>query len=300
MRKQRKRSPTWRKIAKYRFVYILLIPAILYFCVFSYAPLLMGVVQSFQKSRLLGPSEWAGFANYRALFTDSTFVHALINGIEMGACTFMLTFIGALVLALSLNEVRNRFWKSLVQTTTYMPYLFSWTVVGGIWVFILSTHGLINDVLGYFSLPAIHFMTESSLAKPIMILTAAWKETGYMAILFLASIVAINPNLFEAAQIDSASRGKQIWKIIIPDLVPTMKVVTLLGIIGFFTNFDQIYVMGNPAIIDAVRTPLLYIFEEGITKFNVGLATSASVVILAVTCLITLFFYRVLFHKESE
>ncbi|MCO7124242.1 ABC transporter permease subunit [Sporolactobacillus shoreicorticis] len=292
------KSATLRKMKKYRFVYIMLIPLLLYFCIFSYIPLFMGLIQSFQKSKLLGVAEWSGLENYRELFADKEFMASLGNGFVIGLGTFLLTFIGGLILALLLNEIRNKHLRSLVQTTTYLPYLFSWTIVGGIWVYLLSSHGLANGFLSALSVKPMQFLTEPHYAKLIMVLTGAWKDIGYTAVLFFASIVVINSNLFEAAQIDSASRGKQMSKIILPELVPTMKTICLLGIIGLFTNFDQVYVMGNPAIIDSVRTPLLYIFEKGIVRFDIGVATSASVVLLLVTFLITLVFHHLIFKKE--
>ena len=169
--------------------------------------------------------------------------------------------------------------------------------MGGIWINILGPNGFVNTIRGFFDSKTILFITEDDLAQLIMILTGAWKGIGYMAILFLASIVAINPNLFEAAQIDSASRLKQIKKIIIPDLKPTMATVFILGLMGLFTNFDQVYVMGNPAIIQKIRTPILYIFENGISRFNIGIATAGSVIVLLLTMII-IFIVRYLLRED--
>ncbi|WP_051575190.1 ABC transporter permease subunit [Sporolactobacillus terrae] len=291
-------SQTLRKMKKYRFVYLMLIPLLVYFSIFAYIPLIMGFVQSFQKSKLLGNVEWIGFDNYFELFADKEFLSSLWNGFSIGFGTFVLVFVGGLMLAILLNEIRTKSFRSLIQTTTFLPYLFSWTIVGGIWVYLLSSHGLVNGLLIALDRDPFHFLTEPQYAQLIMILTGAWKDIGYTAVLFLASILVINQNLFEAAQIDAASRGKQIIKIILPELVPTMKTICLLGVIGLFTNFDQVYVMGNPAIIDSVKTPLVYIFERGITKFDIGVATSASVILLILTLLVTYVFQKLVFNKE--
>lgn len=293
----KKQNKTWKLIKKYRFVYLLLLPVLLYFFVFSYLPLFMGIVQSFQKVKLMGSSEWVGWENYQQIIKDKSFITSIQNGYIIGIGTLILTFVTSLLVALGINELRESKIKRVIQTTSYLPHLFSWTVVGGIWINILGPNGFINTVRGFLGHKSVLFMTEDDLAQVIMILTGAWKGLGYMTVLFLASIVAINPNLFEAAQIDSASRLKQIRKIILPDLKPTMATVFILGLMGLFTNFDQVYIMGNPAIIQKVRTPILYIFENGISRFNIGIATAGSVIVLLLTMII-IFIIRYLLRED--
>lgn len=288
---------TRRNLKKYAFVYILLTPVILYFLVFSYAPLVMGIIQSFQASRLMGDVEWVGFSNYKTAFLDSGFIRSLWNGAIISVGTMVGSLCLALLIAIGLNELRNRYVKSTIQTTSYLPYLFSWTVVGGMWVFLLSPNGFMNGLLALFSGPRILFMTRANLARGIMIFTGVWKNVGYHAVLFIAAILSINPNLFEAAQIDGASREKQIRKIILPELIPTLKILIILSMMGLFTNFDQILVMGNPAIIDRIRTPMFYVYENGIERFNIGLATAASVIVLLLTMIITAVVSKVLSGK---
>lgn len=292
-------SKRLKKMRQYLFIYVLLIPLLGYFTLFSYVPLVMGFIQSFQKSKLLGNVEWVGIANYKEVLADKTFLDSIINGGLIGLGTLIVTFVGGLVLSIGLNEVKNKWTKSAIQTTSYLPYLFSWSVVGGMWVYILSANGLLNSIRESMGLDSILFLSEANFARGIMIFSGAWKGIGYTAVLFLASIVSINENLFEAAQIDSASRERQIRKIILPELVPTMKTVLLLAVMGIFTNFEQVFVMGNPAIIDKIRTPLLYIFDNGITKFNVGIATSAAVLILILTMSVTFLIRKFLLKEES-
>lgn len=278
---------TRKDLKKYAFIYVLLLPVILYFLVFSYTPLIMGVVQSFQASRLMGDAEWVWFENYHIALRDNGFIRSLWNGAVINFGTMAGSLFMALIIAVGLNELKNRAAKSTIQTTSYLPYLFSWTVVGGMWVFLLSPNGFVNGIVDVFSGPRILFMTRANLARGIMIFTGIWKTVGYHAVLFIAAIVSINPNLFEAAQIDGASRERQIRKIILPELVPTLKVLIVLSMMGLFTNFDQILVMGNPAIIDRIRTPMFYVYENGIERFNIGLATTASVIVLVLTMIVT-------------
>lgn len=289
----------WKQIKKYRVIYFMMIPVLLYFIVFSYYPLALGVVQSLQTDVIIGTPEFAGVQNYANLFADPQFWEAFSNSLIMGAGTQALVIPLALLFALGLNEINNRFVKSTIQTTSYLPNLFSWTVVGGMWVTILSTNGLVNGFTSIFGVKATQFMAERNLAQFIMILTASWKALGYYALLFLAAIISIDTSVFEAAQIDGASRLRQLFSISIPELYPTLKIVVLLGVMGLLRNFDQVFVMENSIILDKVNTLLLYIYTNGITHFRVGLATAAATIVLIATLLITFVVRKLIRYDES-
>lgn len=292
---------TLKLIKKYKAIYFMMIPVLVYFLVFSYYPLVLGMIQSFQKNKLIGTPDFAGLSNYKAIFKNYQFRQAFVNSFVIGIGTQALTFVLSLILALSINEVRRKFTKEVMQTVTYLPNLFSWTVVGGMWVFILSSNGLVNGLratLGFTK--SIQFLAEEKYAQPIMILTGAWKSVGYYAILFMASIVSIDTSVFEAAQIDGASRIRQITSIIIPELIPTMKVIIVLCTMGLLRNFDQVFIMGNSSILDKVRTLLLFIYTEGITKFQVGTATAAATVVLIATMVVTFIVRKVIRYDEVD
>lgn len=298
--RKKSRNSLWKSILKYRFVYLLLLPVLLYFTVFSYAPLAMGVVQSFLASRLIGPPAFNGLQNYLDLFADYQFWQAFYNSLFMGVFTALFTFGFSLLLALALNEVRTRVVKSCVQSVSYLPHLFSWTVVGGIWVSIFSTNGLLNSFLRLIGAhPGAALMASRGLARWVMVFTGTWQSMGYYAILFLAAIVTIDPGMYEAAQIDGAGRLRQIGCLTLPKLVPTMKVIALLSVMGLLRNFDQVFVMGNSMIQDKVDTLLLYIYNKGILQFQTGLATAAASVVLAATVLITFLLRRLLRYDSS-
>jgi len=290
---------TLKQIKKYKAIYIMMLPVLLYFVVFSYYPLLLGIVQSLQKNKLIGTPEFIGIANYKEVLGDYQFKQAFQNSLVIGIGTQLLSFVLSILLAIGINEIGSKFSKSTMQTVTYLPNLFSWTVVGGMWIFILSTNGLINSVLTSNGHDSIQFLADTKYSQAIMILTGTWKSIGYYAVLFLASIVSIDPNVFEAAQIDGASRVKQITKILIPELIPTMKIIIVLGTMGLMRNFDQVFVMSNPTIMDKVRTVLLYIFTEGITQFKVGKATSAATVVLLATLIITFIVRKLVKYDDN-
>ncbi|MCH3987553.1 MAG: ABC transporter permease subunit [Lachnospiraceae bacterium] len=296
-----KNKNLWKKVKRFRSIYILLIPVIAYFVVFSYYPLILGIVKSFQKVKLLGNSEFVGIDNYVTVFTGSQYHQAFVNSLIVGGGTFIFQFFWGLIIALVLNEIRNKIARSSFQTVTFIPYLLSWSVVGGLWITILSPTGMINGFLQLFqgsSFTPAAFMAEEKYARFIMIFTGAWKGAGYFAALFMASIVSIDTSLYEAARIDGATRIQQIRYITIPVIVPTMKVVAVLSVMGILRNFDQIFVMMNATISDKVKNLLYLIYEQGILKFNVGEATAAATLVLVATLLITQVVRKLLHYDQ--
>lgn len=280
----------------------MLLPVAFYFIVFSYYPLLLGIVNSFQKVKLLGGSAFVGFDNYRVVVESSIYQRALRNSLIVGIGTFLLQFLWGLAIALFLNEIKNKVSRSVIQTITYIPNLLSWSVVGGLWITIFSPTGMVNGILEMFrgtDYQPVVFMSEPDFARSIMIFTGAWKGAGYFAALFLAAIVSLDESLYESAQLDGATRWQQITKITIPQIVPTMKIVTVLSSMSVLRNFDQIFIMGNPSINDRIQNLLVLIYNDGILKFDVGTATAAATLVLLVTMLISFVVRRLLRYDQA-
>lgn len=291
-----------KKINKHRFIYLMLLPIAVYFIVFSYYPLGLGIVSSFQNVKLLGGATFAGLTNYQTVLTNPQYSQAFVNTIIVGVGTFLLQFVWGLVIALLLNEVRNKIAKSALQTVTYIPYLLSWSVVGGLWMMLFAPNGMINGLLQLIqggTFQPIVFMSQPAFGRAIMIFTGAWKGAGYYAVLFLAAIVAIDPSIYESASIDGASRLRQMFQITIPNLSGTMKVVTMLGVMGLLRNFDQIFVMGKSTILDKVRNLLYLIYTEGITQFKIGNATAAATLVLIATLVISAIVRKLIRYDET-
>ena len=290
-----------KRVLRYKEIYLLLLPVLIYFLVFSYYPLVLGIFKSFQKVKLLGGYEMVGFSNYEEIFKSGQYRQAFVNSLAVGGGTFLIQFVWGLLIAVLLNDVKTKVGKSLFQTVTYIPYLLSWSVVGGLWIAILSPSGMINGILEAFHGSAyspVVFMSEEAYARIIMIFTGAWKGAGYFAALFLAAMIGIDRTLYESSRIDGATRIQQIRYITLPVIVPTMKVVTVLAVMGILRNFDQIFVMMNASISDKVKNLLVLIYEQGIVQFNVGTATAAATVVLAATLAITSAVRRLLKYDE--
>jgi len=292
----------WKQVKKYKLIYAMLFPIALYFIIFSYYPLVLGIINSFRESKLIGTPKFVGLANYKEVLANPLYLNALENTIVVGLLTFIVQFVFGLLIALSLNEIKSKFIKSTIQSVTYLPNLLSWAIVGGMWITILSPSGMVNAmrqiIYGAGTSPVV-FMSEPKYARTIMVLTGAWKGAGYFAVLFIAAIVSINQSIYESARIDGASRLKQIIYITIPNLVSTMKVITVLGSMSILRNFDQIFVMGNSLIYDKVRNLLYLIYTDGIVNFKVGLATAAATIVLIATFLLSTFVRKITRYDET-
>ncbi|MDR2095963.1 MAG: ABC transporter permease subunit [Treponema sp.] len=278
--KQAARIPTMGNVWRYRFLYMMFLPAAVYFLLFSYYPFFKGIFMSFQANRLIGIRPFVGFANYAEVIADPDFIQSIINSLIIGIADMALYFCLSLVLALIINEIGLSFVRKGAHTIAYLPYLFSWSVIGGIWALIFDRRGIVNVIRGFFGGEVIFFLADQSFARPLIIGMGVWRSIGYFALLYSVSIVGIDPTLYEAARIDGAGRFTQIRKIILPSLQGTMKVVLVLLSIGILTHFDEIFVMQNPGNKRLIRTLLLYIYETGILNFKLGTATAGAALVM--------------------
>ena len=279
----------------------MLLPVFGYFLLFSYYPLVRGFVISFQNFRLIGDRPFVGFDNYRTVLMDPAFLQTFKNTLWISGGILAFGFVMPIVLALSLNEVMRVWFKKLTQMIVYLPHLFSWVVVGGMWILLLSPDtGIVNQLLKLFGASKpIGFLTSEAYARWVMIFTAVWKDMGFSCILYLAAIVNINPSLYEAAYIDGANRWQAVRYITLPQLVSTMKVVFMLNVLGVLRIFDQIYVMRNGAIANKVDVLMMYTYQKGILEFKIGQATAAGYLIIAATLVIT-FVTRILIRYDER
>ena len=262
------------RLQRYIPLYLMFLPIAVYFLLFSYWPLIRGVIMSFQANRLMRPRPFVGLANYLDVLADPDFIGAIVNSLIIGAADMALYFGLSLLLALGINEVRIKAVRSTVQTIAYLPYLFSWSVIAGVWILVFDDQGMVNVLLRALGAKPVFFLAEPALARPLIIGMGVWRSIGYFALLYTVAIIGIDPALYESAEIDGAGRMRQIRSITIPSLADTMKVIAVLLAMGVLTHFDEMYVMQNSANKEQIRTLLLYVFEKGILKFKTGLATA--------------------------
>lgn len=276
-------------------LYLMALPALLYFLVFSVYPLIQGFWVSLQEPLLLGGGRFVGLENYRAVLNDPAFWRALQHTLALGAGMLAVGVLAPLVLAVLLHEAPFGPLRNLTQSVTYTPHLFSWVVVGGIWIQVLAPDGgLVNGMITALGGRPVHFFAETSLAKPLLVLLSGWKELGYNAVIYYAAISALDPTLFEAATVDGARRWGRIRYITVPLLRPTVTVVLVLTSVGVLRMFDQIFVLRNDATRRSVDVVMTYVYDRGIAGFQLGEAAAASFLVVAVGLVMLLFLRRAL------
>ncbi|MXW80703.1 MAG: sugar ABC transporter permease [Gemmatimonadetes bacterium] len=256
---------------------LLVAPGLAFFLVFNYLPM-FGLVLAFKEFRLsagiLG-SEWSGLENFSRLFGGADFPNALRNTVTISLLRLLFGFFAPIALALMLNEIRVSWYKRTVQTVTYIPYFLSWVILGGIFLMIFSQSGPANQITQLFGVSPIEFLTNDFWFIVVVIATGIWQAAGYGAVIYLAALAGISPDLYEAAVVDGAGRWKQTLHITIPGLVPTIITLFILNL-GHVLNagFDQIYNMYNPMVYDAADIIDTYVLRR-IVLMDFGLATGA-------------------------
>ncbi|HHT74418.1 MAG TPA: sugar ABC transporter permease [Firmicutes bacterium] len=271
------------RLRKYAQLYLMVLPTIAYFLIFSIYPIIQGVITSTQKPRLLGGGEYVGLANYRDVLQDRTFWQALTNTLVLSGGMIALGVIIPFIVAIALHEVPFAPLRKLTQTIIYTPHLFSWVVVGGIWIQVLSpTRGLVNEVIKLFGARPIHFLADTGWIRPTLILLNSWKGTGYNAVIYYAALSSLDPQIYEAATVDGASRWQKITKLTVPLLLPTVGVVFMLSAVGALRIFDQVFILRNAATTRTINVLMTYVYDLGMVQFRLGMSTAASFLVTLV------------------
>ncbi|GLX69495.1 ABC transporter permease [Paenibacillus glycanilyticus] len=276
-----KRSSKLRRFLKQWDLQLMVIPALLLIFVFSYIPM-YGVLTAFQNYNIFKgflDSPWVGFKHFEMFFHAPEFERVMRNTIIISALKLLFGFPAPIVLALMLNEVKNMYFKRVVQTVSYLPHFLSWVIVSGFAMSILSVeNGSLNILL-----ESLHLIKEpiSFLAIPeyfwtIIVTTGIWKEIGFSSIVYLAAIAGIDPNMYEAASIDGASRFKQIFMITIPTIMPVVIIFLILAIGNLLSaGFEDLLLLGvNPVLRDVSDVLDTYVYRTGITGQRFSYATA--------------------------
>ena len=208
------------------------------------------------------------------MFASEKFYQVLWNSIRISFLKIAIGFPGPIIFALLLNEVRQVAWKKSFQTISYLPHFVSWVVVGGI---VRSVHGVVNGAIGIFGAEPRLFLQEMHSFLPIVITSMIWKNIGWGSIIYLAAITGIDPDLYEAAEIDGAGRVQRMWHITLPSITHVIIILFLLRIGNILeAGFDQIFNLYNPLVYDVADIIDTYVYREGISGFKYSLTAAAS------------------------
>ncbi|NOU71057.1 ABC transporter permease subunit [Paenibacillus sp. LMG 31458] len=271
-----------RRLWKYRLLYILLMPAVVWVLIFDYLPL-YGISIAFMDYNAIqgfSGSEWVGFKYFRMLFESEMFLHAFKNTLLISLYKMISGFLCPILLALALNEVRVAWFKKSLQTAVYLPRFVSWVVYGGIITLLLSPEtGVINKIIEFFGGDPAYLLVEPAYFRTILVVTDAMKEMGWAAIIYIAAIAGLNPEVYEAAIMDGATRFGRIIHITLPGIMGTIIVIFILRV-GYIMSagLDQVINLYNPMVFEVGDILDTYIYRVGIEQFSLSLAAAADVI----------------------
>ncbi|KRF03653.1 protein lplB [Paenibacillus sp. Soil766] len=267
-------------------LYLIISIPLLVLLIYSYVPML-GIVIAFKNYRVFDgilDSKWVGLAHFRTLLTDPKFFSVLSNTMLINLFKFIFQFPLPIILALLLNEVRTGFVKRMTQTLTYLPHFLSWVVIAGIFVDILSpSTGIINAMLKVFNISPISFLGDDSYFRSVLVASTAWKETGWSAIIYLAALTSIDPDLYAASSVDGAGKLRQTWHITLPGISSTivfiiiLRVSTLLG-----SDTEQVLLLYNPLVYSVGDVIGTYVYREGIQNGSYSYTTAVGLFVSAI------------------
>ncbi len=269
-----------RKLYNDRMYYLMFLPVILFAIVFNYAPM-AGVLLAFTKfkSTSINGPVFIGFDNFENLFfgVKSTFFwRALSNTIFLSVSNLVIATIISVTIAMLLNELVSSKGRGFVQTVTYLPHFMSWVVVASIFTLILSPQdGLINNIMIFFGAKeSIYFLANDKWWTPIYLFIHRWRETGWGTIIYLATLTTINPELYEAAEVDGAGKIKQAFLITLPALTTTILIVFILNLGKILNLFEAVFALQNPMVYDTSDILATFAYRSGFQEGNYGMGAA--------------------------
>ncbi|MCX7711780.1 MAG: ABC transporter permease subunit [Clostridia bacterium] len=260
------------------YLYLMIALPLAFYAIFLYMPM-YGLSIAFKDynmfSGFLG-GEWIGFDVFKEVFKMQQFWYAVRNTLMLNLLSLIIAFPGPILLAIMLNEIRNNLAKRFLQSVVYLPYFMSWMIIGGLLTQILSeNYGIVNIAIKALGLPSVPFLLDEKLWVGTFLGALVWQSSGYNAIIYLAAITGINPELFEAAAVDGCGRLRAIWHITLPSLKPTIVIMLILNI-GNLMNigFERAFALQNPVVAKYADVISTFVFRIGIENGQYSVATA--------------------------
>jgi putative aldouronate transport system permease protein len=278
---------------KQKYLQLFALLGMLFLLIFNITPM-FGLIMAFKKYDIsmgisgIFTSNWCGFKYFTEFFTDYEFLPLVKNTIAISVLKLIFTFPVPICFAIVLNEIGNRHFKKIVQTVSYLPNFISWVIVAEICLTFLSAdnNGIINVILMKLHLVSqpVNFLTDPNLFYGLTVVTSMWKEMGWWSIIFLAALSGIDPQQYEAAELDGVTRLNKIWYITLPNIKPTIIVVLILSLGNLLggglggSNFEQCYLLGNSMNSDASQIIQTYTFKIGLSYGRYAYATAVGMI----------------------
>lgn len=286
---------TLKLLMKQKYLLLMSVPFVIWAIIFKYIPLWGWTMafQDYKPAKSFTEQSWVGLKHFKALFSEPEFFLALRNTLAMSILGLVFGLVASVGFAILLNEMRNARHKKIVQTISYLPHFVSWVIVASIVTTVLSpTGGVINELLVKLHIidAPRNFLTEPQSFWGIVTITDIWKEMGWNAIIYLAAMTSIDPELYEAAKVDGANRLKRIWHITLPGIRPTIIILLILSI-GSILNigFEKQFLLGNPMVKDYSLVLDWYALDYGIGMFRYSYGTAIGMFKSLVSIILLLF-----------
>jgi putative aldouronate transport system permease protein len=232
--------------------------------------------QDFNPFRGFADSEWVGLEHFITIFEDPKVIRVIWNTLELSFLQIVVAFPIPIILSLMLNEIRNEYFKRVIQSIIYLPHFLSWVVVVGVTMIFLRGEGLVNGILqSWFGMETIPFLTNPDWFKPLIILQVIWKEGGWQTIIFLAALSGVSPSLYEAAEIDGANRWHKIWHVTLPAIRNVIVILLILRLGDVMdSGFQQIFLMLNPFNMEVGNVLDTFVYYKGIQQADYSFASA--------------------------
>lgn len=256
--------------------YAMMAPGLLFFFIWHYVPI-WEAKMAFENVRIIPPNIWVGLKNFQVLFASPIFHSVLLNTLIISGMKIVFVFPVPIMVALLLNEVRSGKLRGAIQSAIYLPHFLSWVVIAGVFIALLSpTDGAVNQIGQALGFQPVSYMTNTGTIRWVLVISEIWRSAGWDSLLYLAAIFAIDPQLYEAAEMDGANRWQKILHVTIPGIVPTIATLFILNM-GMFLSADLNQIINmqndvNASTIDIIDT---YVYRMGLSTGEYALATAA-------------------------
>lgn len=262
-----KRSNWFIRNAKYKYVYLMLLPVLLYYAVFHYGPMYGALIafKDFNPFTGFVKSPWVGFKHFGTFFNSYYFWRLFRNTISINLLDLIFHFPAPVVLAILLNELTGRRFKRIVQSITYMPHFVSTVVVAGLIINFCQSGGLLNAIIGLAGIKAQPFLTNPKYFQPVFVASSIWQEIGWGSIIYLASLMSVDPQLYEQATVDGAGRFRQLIHITLPGIAPTIIIMLILRLGRMMSvGFEKVLLLYNPMIYETADVISTFVYRQGL------------------------------------
>ncbi|MCR5421360.1 MAG: ABC transporter permease subunit [Lachnospiraceae bacterium] len=265
-----KESGFLKYMVRHKWLYLLLIPGLIYFIMFRYVPMggLVIAFKNYSPFKGLWKSDWVGFKNFIDFFKTPDFVRLFRNTLGISVLSLLIYFPVPIILSLILNEVRSNKYKRVVQTLIYIPHFISWVIVASLTYQLLNVQdGIINMVIKSLTGSTVNVLSNANTFWGLIIGQDIWREAGYGTIIFLAALSGVDQEMYEAARIDGAGRWALIWHITLPAIRGTIIMMLILRVGGLLnTGYEQIFLMRNDLNLATAEVFDTYIYTRGIKQ----------------------------------